>query len=60
MTVIQPVLPLHECADPAVAKSIATESTVEPLYSVAAESTIKALQSVADSVADGTALTETS
>jgi hypothetical protein len=33
--VIQPVLPLHECANPAVAESAAAESTAEPLYSIA-------------------------
>jgi hypothetical protein len=42
MTVIQPMLPLHECAakplqDPAesIAETAAAESTVEPLHSAA-------------------------
>jgi hypothetical protein len=61
------VLPLHECADPAAAKSATAESPVEPLHSVAnsttAESVVEPLQSVADSVtnyaASGAALTKT-
>jgi hypothetical protein len=44
----QPVLPLHECADPAAAKFAATEFAAEPL------------QSVADSAAVGATPTETS
>jgi hypothetical protein len=33
---IQPVLPLHECADPTPAESAApAESTTEPLHSAA-------------------------
>jgi hypothetical protein len=61
----QPVLPLHECANPAAA-----ESTAEHLHSIdesaaaAAKSAAEALQSVDDSVADcaavGVALTKTS
>jgi hypothetical protein len=35
LTVFQPVLPLHECADPAAAESIAAQSVAEPLHSVA-------------------------
>jgi hypothetical protein len=49
--VFQPVLPIHECADPATA--------AEPLYFVA-DSTAELLQSVADSFAAGAAPTETS
>jgi hypothetical protein len=41
--VIQPVLPLHECVDPAT-----TESTPEPLNFVA-DSAAEPLQSIADS-----------
>jgi hypothetical protein len=64
LTMNQPVLPLHECANPAAA-----ESTTEHLHSIdesaaAAKSAAEALQSVADSVADcaavGVALTKTS
>jgi hypothetical protein len=50
--VFQPVLPLHECADPAAA-----ESGAEPLHSVANSATAEPLQSIADS---GAAPTETS
>jgi hypothetical protein len=46
--VFQPVLPLHECTDPAAAEFAATESATEPL------------QSVADSAVGGATLTETS
>jgi hypothetical protein len=36
LTMIQPVLPLHECADPTPAESAApAESTTEPLHSAA-------------------------
>jgi hypothetical protein len=45
--VIQPVLPLHECADPA-AESATANFAAEPLLSVA------------DSAATGATLTETS
>jgi hypothetical protein len=48
LTMFQPVLPLHECADPAAAKFAATEFAAEPL------------QSVADSAAVGATPTETS
>jgi hypothetical protein len=34
LTVIQPVLPLHECANPAAAESATAESVAEPLNSV--------------------------
>jgi hypothetical protein len=61
--VIQSVLHLHECADPVpaesvatdgpdLAKSTATETTTEPLYSVA--------HHAADSAAASTAPTKTS
>jgi hypothetical protein len=57
--VIESVLPLHECADPAAA-----ESAIEPLHSVAdsaaTESVAEPLQSIADSTATGVAPTETS
>jgi hypothetical protein len=60
--VIESVLPLHECADPAAA-----ESAIEPLHSVAdsaaTESVAEPLQSIgsiADSTAAGVAPTETS
>jgi hypothetical protein len=55
---IQPLLPLLECA-----KSAAVESTTEPLHSVAntvaVESAAERLQSIADSAAGGVAPTET-
>jgi hypothetical protein len=57
--VIQPTLPLHECADPAPA-----ESATEPLHSVTDPATIESatepLQSIADSDAAADAPTETS
>jgi hypothetical protein len=68
--VIQPILPLHECDDPAP-----VESAIEPLHSVAdstaaesaadlvqsvAESVVEALQSIANSDAVADAPTETS
>jgi hypothetical protein len=74
--VIQPMLPLHECADPTHAKSAAEplhfvgdfaaveEFTVESLHFAAdpgaAESTAKPLQSVANSDVVADAPTETS
>jgi hypothetical protein len=73
--VIQPMLHLHECADPAPAESateplhsvgdstVVEESVVEPLHSAAnpaaVESTAKPLQSVADSDATTDDPTET-
>jgi hypothetical protein len=76
LTVIQPMLPLHECADPAPTESAAEplhsigdsaaieESAVEPLHSTVdpatAESVAEPLQSVADSDAADDASTETS
>jgi hypothetical protein len=73
--VIQPMLHLHECADPAPVESATEplhsvgdstaieESVVEPLHSAAnpaaVESTAKPLQSVADSDATTDAPTET-
>jgi hypothetical protein len=61
LTVIQPVLPLCECADHAPAKFAA-----EPLHSVAdsaatdpTESAIDALQVAADPTGSGASLTET-
>jgi hypothetical protein len=63
MTVIQPVLSLHECADHALA-----EFTAESLQSVtdpaaidptAVESAIKPLHPAADSTGSGAALTKT-
>jgi hypothetical protein len=76
LTVIEPMLHLHECAEPAPTESVAEplhsvgdstiveESTVEPLHSVddpvAAESVDKPLQSIADSDAVVDAPTETS
>jgi hypothetical protein len=57
--VFQPVLPLHECDDPAAA-----ESAAEPIYSIAKSATtvsaVEPLQSVADSNDAGAAPTETS
>jgi hypothetical protein len=62
--VFQPVLPLHECADPVAAKSAAAEFAVEPLHSIADSIAAEHLQSVADPVADsataGVASTKTS
>jgi hypothetical protein len=59
LTVFQPVLPLHECANPTAAESTIVESAAKPLHSVtdsaAAKSTAEPLQSVTDSVADSTA-----
>jgi hypothetical protein len=48
--VFQPVLPLHDCADPAA---------TQPLHSIA-DSVAKPLHSVADSAATGATPTETS
>jgi hypothetical protein len=59
LTVIQPTLPLHECADPAPA-----ESATEPLHSAtgpaAAKFATEPLQSIANSDAAADAPTETS
>jgi hypothetical protein len=60
LTVIQPVLPLHECADPTPA-----ESAVESFHSVADSTaanpaTIEPLHSAIDPTGSGAALTETS
>jgi hypothetical protein len=76
LTVIQSMLHLHECANPAPAESATEplhsvgdstaveESAIEPLHSAtdpaAAESAIEPLQSVADSDATADAPTETS
>jgi hypothetical protein len=64
--VFQPVLTLHECADPAVAKStgeplhfVADFAAAEPLHYVA-NSAIEPLQSVTNSAASGATPTETS
>jgi hypothetical protein len=70
LTVIQPMHPLHECADPAPTESAAEplhsvgdsavieESAVEPLNSAADSAVIE--ESVADSDAAANAPTETS
>jgi hypothetical protein len=74
--VIQPMHPLHECADPALGESstgplpfvgdstAVEESTIEPLHSAAdpaaAESATQPLQSVANSDAATDAPTKTS
>jgi hypothetical protein len=76
LTVIQPMLHLHECADPAPAESaaeplhsigdstIVDESAIEPLHSavdhVATESVAEPLQSVANLDNATDAPTETS
>jgi hypothetical protein len=76
LTVIQPMLPLHECADPTLAESAAEtlhsignstvveESAIKPLYSaadpVAAKSAAESIQSVTNSDVAADALTETS
>jgi hypothetical protein len=72
LTVIQPMLHLHECAEPAPAKPLhfvgdsaaVEESVVEPLQSAddpaAVESDAEPIQSVADSDAATDAPTETS
>jgi hypothetical protein len=73
--VIQSMLPLHECADPAPAKSTieplhsvgdsaaVEESIVEPLHSTidpaATKSPVEPLQSIADSDATTNAPTDT-
>jgi hypothetical protein len=68
VTMIHPVLPLHECVDPAP-----TESATEPLHSVAdsatakeiaadpaaVESAIEPLHSATDHAGSGASLTET-
>jgi hypothetical protein len=71
-TVIQPMLPLHECADPAPTETLHSvgdsaaveESAVEPLHftadPTAAESVDEPLQSVAYSDAVDDASTKTS
>jgi hypothetical protein len=46
LTMLQPMLPLLECADPAPA-----ESAAEPLYSVGDSAAIESLHSTADPVA---------
>jgi hypothetical protein len=58
--VFQPILPLHECADPAATEYGAAESTTKPLYSIADSAAAKPLQSVADSTTGGAAPTERS
>jgi hypothetical protein len=76
LTVIQPMLPLHECVDPAPTESPAEplhsvgdsaaidESIIEPLHSAAdpaaVEFPVEPPQSIADSDAAGDALIETS
>jgi hypothetical protein len=76
LTVIQPMLPLYECVDPAPTESPAEplhfvgdsaaidESIIEPLHSVADPAAVEFLveppQSIADSDAAGDALIETS
>jgi hypothetical protein len=63
LTVIQPILPLHKCADPAP-----TESTAEALHSIVDSAAVEAaadpaavepLHSPADPVGFGATLTET-
>jgi hypothetical protein len=65
--VIQPVLPLHECADPAPVESvvellhpITDSATVEAATDPAVvESTVEPLHSAADPAGSSAALTET-
>jgi hypothetical protein len=57
--VFQSILPVHECADPTAAESIA-EPHQSVADSTATESAAEPLQTVADSVAAGVAPTETS
>jgi hypothetical protein len=71
LTMIQPMLPLHECAATAPAEShakplhsvgdsdVVKESAVDPLHSAADPTAAEPLQSVADSDAAVDALTET-
>jgi hypothetical protein len=47
LTVIQPMLPLHECANPAP-----TESATEPLHSVGDSTAVEPLHSVAEFAAE--------
>jgi hypothetical protein len=61
LTVIQPVLPLHECADHAPAEfatetlhSVADSTAVDPT-----ESAVEPLHSATDPAGSGAALTET-
>jgi hypothetical protein len=58
LTAIQPILPLHKCADPAP-----TESTAEALHSIADSAAnpaaVEPLHSPADPVGFGATLTET-
>jgi hypothetical protein len=49
--VFQLVLPLHECADPAAARSAAGESAAEPLHSIAESAAAEPLRYVANSIA---------
>jgi hypothetical protein len=70
--VIQPILPLHECADPAPVESAVEslhsvgdsaaveESAVEPLHSAPNPAAAEPLQSIADSDAAADAPIETS
>jgi hypothetical protein len=70
--VIQPMHPLHGCADPALAESAVEplhfvgdsaaveESVVEPLHSATDPTAAEPLQSVVDSDAAADASTETS
>jgi hypothetical protein len=61
---IQSVLPLHECTDPAAAMFVAAKYAAETLHcvanSAAPESAVEPLQSIADSVAASATPTETS
>jgi hypothetical protein len=57
--VFQPILPLHECADPVATEFAAAVSVVDPLHSDV-DSATEPLQSIADSVGAGAAPIETS
>jgi hypothetical protein len=54
---IQPVLPVHECATESVSNPATVESVTDP---ATAESAVEPLHSVADPAAAGAAPTETS
>jgi hypothetical protein len=56
---IQPVLPFHECANPAAVVCVAVESVAKPLHSIA-EFAAEPPQSVVDSTIASATLTETS
>jgi hypothetical protein len=57
--VFQPVLPLHECYDPAAVEFAASKTTTEPLHSVADSAATEPLQSVVDFATTGAGVAST-